>query len=185
MIPGLERSPGERWSNPLQYFCLENSIDRGAWWARVHGAPKLLQFSSVAPSCLTLCNFMDCSMPGFPAHHQLRSLLKLMFIESVMPSKHLILCHPLVLPPSIFPSIRVFSNGSLLHIRWPKYWSFSFSISPSSEYSGLISFRMHWLEVLGVQETLKSSPTPQFKSINFSVLSFIYIPALTSIHSYW
>ena len=85
-----------------------------------------------------------------------RSLLKLMSIKSVMPSNHLILCHPLFLPPSIFPRIRAFSNQSALHIRWPKYWSFSFSISPSSEYSGLISFRMDWLDLLAVQGTLKS-----------------------------
>ena len=84
------------------------------------------------------------------------SLLKLMSIESVMPSNHLILCHPLLLPPSIFPSIRVFSNESVLHIRWPKYWCFSFSISPSNEYSGLISFRMDWLDLLAVQGTLKN-----------------------------
>ena len=107
-----------------------------------------------------------------------RSLLKLMSIESVMPSNHLILCCPLLLP-SIFPSIRVFSNESVLHIRWPKYWSFSFSISPSNEYSGLISFRMDWLDLLAVQG---SSPTPQFKSINSSVLSFLYSPILTSIY---
>ena len=85
-----------------------------------------------------------------------RSLLKLMFIELVMPSSHLILCCPLPLPPSIFPTIRVFSNESVLHIKWPKYWSFSFSISPSNEYSGLISFRMDWLDFLAVQGTLKS-----------------------------
>ena len=85
-----------------------------------------------------------------------QSLLKLMSIKSVMPSNHLILCHPLLLPPSVFPSIRVFSNESVLHIRWPKYWSFSFSISPSNEYSGLISFRMDWLDLLAVQGTLKS-----------------------------
>ena len=84
------------------------------------------------------------------------SLLKLMSIELVMPSNHLILCHPLLLPPSIFPSIRVFHNESVLHIRWPKYWSFSFNISPSNEYSGLISFRMDWLDLLAVQGTLKS-----------------------------
>ena len=84
------------------------------------------------------------------------SLLKLMSIESVMPSNHLILCRPLLLPPSVFPSIRVFSNESVLYIRWPKYWSFSFSISPSSEYSGLLSFRMDWLDLRAVQETLKS-----------------------------
>ena len=85
-----------------------------------------------------------------------QSLLKLVSIESVMPSNHLILCRPLLLPSSIFPSIRVFSNESVLHIRWPKYWSFSFNISPSNEYSGLISFRMDWLDLLSVQETLKS-----------------------------
>ena len=99
---------------------------------------------------------MDCSTPGFPVHHQLQNLLKLTFIESVMPSNHLILCHPLLLLPSIFPSIRVFSNESVLCIRWPKYWSSSFSISPSNEYSGLISFRMDWLDLLVVQGTLKS-----------------------------
>ena len=85
-----------------------------------------------------------------------QSLLKLMSIESVMPSNHLILCYPLLLPPSIFPSIRVFSNESVLHIKWPKYWSFSFSISPSNEYSGLIFFGMDWLDLLAVQGTLKS-----------------------------
>ena len=85
-----------------------------------------------------------------------QSLLKLMHIESVMPSNHLILCHPLLLLPSIFPSIRIFSNESALHIRWPKYWSFSFNISPSNEYSGLISFRMEWLDLFSVQGTLKS-----------------------------
>ena len=98
--------------------------------------------------------------------------------------KHLILCYPLFLPPSIFPSIRVFSNESVL-IRWPKYWSFSFNISPSNEYSVLISFRMDWLDLLAVQGTLKSSPSPQFKGINSSVLSFLYSPTLTSIHDYW
>ena len=85
-----------------------------------------------------------------------QSLLKLMSIESVMPSNHIFLCHPLLLLPSVFPSIRVFSNESALHIRWPKYWSFTFSISPSNEYSGMISFRMDWLDLLTVQGTLKS-----------------------------
>ena len=99
---------------------------------------------------------MDCSTPGFPVHLHSRSLLRLMSIELVMPSNHLILCCPLLLPPSIFPSIRVFSSESLLHIRWPKYWSFSFSISPSNEYSGLISFRMDWFDLLAVQGTLKN-----------------------------
>ena len=109
-----------------------------------------------------------------------RILLKLMSIELVMPSNHLILCHPL-LPPSTFPSIRVFSNESVLCIRRPKYWSFSFNTSPSNEYSGLNSFRMDWLDLLAVQGTLKSL---LFKSINSSVLSFLYSPTLTSIHDY-
>ena len=116
-----------------------------------------------------------------------RSWLKLLFIESVMPSNHLILCCPLLPLPSIFPNIRVFSNESVLLIRRPKYWSFSFSISPSSEYLGLISFRMDWFDLLAVQGTLKSllQQTPQFKSINYSVFSLLYNPTLTSIHEYW
>ena len=115
-----------------------------------------------------------------------RSLLKLMSIELVMPSNHLILCHPLLLPPSIFPIIRVFSNESAVRIRWPKEWSFSFSISPSNEYSGLTAFRMDRLGLLAVQGTLKeSSPTPQFKSIHSSTLSFLYGLTLTSIHDHW
>ena len=112
------------------------------------------QFSSVAQSCPTLCDPMNRSKPGLPVHHQLLSSLRLTSIVSVMPSSHLILCRPL-LPLSIFPSIRVFSNESVLHIRWPKYWSFSFSISPFDEYSGLISFRMDWLD-LAVQGTITS-----------------------------
>ena len=115
-----------------------------------------VQFSSVAQSCLTLCDLTDYSTPGLPVHHQLRNLLKLMSIESVMPSNHLILSRPLLLLLSIFPSIRVFSNGSALRIRWPKYWSFSFSISPSNESSGRISLRMDWLDLLAVQGTLKN-----------------------------
>ena len=114
-----------------------------------------------------------------------RRLFKLMSIESVMPSNHLILCRPLLLLPSNFPSIRVFYNESVLRIRWPKYWSFSSSISPSNEYSGLISFRMDWLDLLAVQGTLKSLSNTQFKSINSSALSFLYGPTLTSIHDYW
>ena len=98
---------------------------------------------------------------------------------------HLILCHPLLLLPSVFPSIRVFSNESALCIRWPKYWSFSFNISPSNECSGLISFRVDWLDLLAVQGTLKSSPTPQFKNINSLALSFVYSPTLTTIHDHW
>ena len=99
---------------------------------------------------------MNCSTPGLPVHHHLRSSLKLTSIKSVMPSNNLNLCCPLLLLLSIFPSIRVFSNESVLHIRWPKYWSFNFSISPSNEYSGLISFRINWLDLLAVQGTLKS-----------------------------
>ena len=131
---------------------------------------NLFQSSSVVQSCPTLCNSMDCSMPGFPVHHQLtpRACSDFMSIESVMPSNHLILCCPFLLLPSNFPNIRVFSNGSVLHIRWPKYWSFSFSISPSNEYSGLISFRMDWLDLLAVQGTLKS--LLQHHSLKASIL---------------
>ena len=111
-----------------------------------------------------------------------QSLLKLMFIKLVMSSNHLILCCRLLLLPSVFPNIRVFSNESVLHIRWPKDWSFSFSISPSNEYSGLISFRIDWLDLLAVQG---GSPTPQSKSIGSLALSFLYGTTLTSIHDYW
>ena len=129
---------------------------------------------------------MDCSTQAYLSITNSWSLLKLMSIKSVMPSNHLILCHPLLLLPSIFPSIRVFSNESVLHIRWPKYWSFSFSISPSNEHPGPISFRMDKLDLLAVQGTLKESPpTPQFKSINSSAVSFLYSPTLTSIPDHW
>ena len=128
---------------------------------------------------------MNCSKPGLLVHHQLLEPTQTHVIELVMPSNHLILCHPLLLLPSIFPSIRVFSSESALRIRWPKYWSFSFIISPSNEHPGLISFRMDWLELLAVQGTLESSPTLQFKSINSSALSFLYSPTLTCIHDQW
>ena len=114
------------------------------------------------------------------------SLLKLMSMESMLPSNHLILCCPLLLLPSIFPSIRIFSNKSVLHIRWPEYWSFSFSFSPSNEYSWLISFKMDWLDLLTVQGTLKS--LLQHHSLKASILqrsAFFYSPPLTSIHDYW
>ena len=111
--------------------------------------------SSVTQSCPTLCNLMDCSMPGLPIANS-QSLLKLVSTESVIPSNYFILCRPLLLPPSIFPSTRVFSNESVLCIRWPKHWRFSFSISSSNEYSGLISFRIDWLDRLAIQGTLKS-----------------------------
>ena len=112
-----------------------------------------------------------------------QSLLKLMSIMSVMPSNHLILCFSLLFLPSIFPSIKVFSKESVLHIRWPKYWSFS--INPPNEYSGLIFIGIDWSDLLAVQGTFESSPTPQFKSISSLALSFFYGPTLTSVHDYW
>ena len=135
--------------------------------------------------CPTLCNPMNCSTPGLPVHHQIPESTKPMSIESVMPSNHLILCCPLLLLPSIFPSIRVFSNESALHIRWPKYWSFSFNISPFNEHPGLISFRMDWLDLLAVQGTLKT--LLQHHSSKASVLrhSAFFLVQLTSIHVYW
>ena len=108
-----------------------------------------------------------------------------MSIESGMPSSLLILCGPLLLLPPVPPSIRVFSNESTLLMRWPKYWSFSFSISPFNEHPGLISFRMDWLDPLAIQDSQESSPTPQFKSINSSALSFLHNPTLASIHDHW
>ena len=115
----------------------------------------LVELSSVTQSCLTLFDPMDCSMPGVPAYYQFLELAQT-HVHRVGDANHLILCCPLLLLPSIFPSIRVFSNEEALHIRWPKYWSFSFSISPSNKYSGLISFRIDWFDLLAVQGTLKS-----------------------------
>ena len=112
-----------------------------------------VQFSQLYP---ILCNPMNSSMPGLPVHHQEQNLPKLMSIESVIPSSHLILCRPLLLLPPIPPRIRVFSSESTLHVRWPKYWSFIFSISPSNEHPGLISFKMDWLDLFAIQGTLKS-----------------------------
>ena len=129
-----------------------------SWFLGLGRRPSLVtfpQFSSVQ-SCPTLCDPVDCSMPGLPVHHQVSESTQPMSIELVMLSNHLILCRPLLLPPSIFPSIRVFSNESVLHIRWPKYWSFGFNISPSNGHPGLIAFRMDWLDLLAVQGTLKS-----------------------------
>ena len=128
------------------YLFLRN---RSIYW-------KSVQFSSVTQSCRIPVDPMDCSTPGLPVQHQLLEFIKLMSTELVMPSNHPILCRPLLLLPSIFPSIRVFSNESVLCIKWPKYWSFSFKISPSNEHPGLISFRMDWLDLLAVQGTLKS-----------------------------
>ena len=161
---------------------------------------EIVQFSSVDQSCLTLCNPMNCSTPASLSIINFGSLLKLMPIESVMPSSHLILCCPLLLLTPFPPSLRVFSNESTLHMRWPKYWSFSFSISPSSEHPGLISFRMDWLDLLAAQGTLKSllqhhssKPLIFWHSAFFTVqLSHPYMttgktisPTLASIHDHW
>ena len=131
-----------------------------------------VQFSSVSQSCLTLCNPMDCSTPGFPVNHQLPEIAQthVYWTGDAIQSSHLIFCCPLLFLSSIFPSIRVFSSESVLSTRWSKYWSFRFSISPSNDYSGLISFRIDSLQSRDSQE---SSPTTQFKSINSSVLSFL------------
>ena len=151
-------------------------------------------FSSVTQSCPTLCDPMNPSTPGWdpgswildPVHHQLPEFTQTHVHWSVMPSNHLILCCPLLLLPSIFPSIRVFSNESALHIRWSKDWSFSFSVSPSSEHPGLVFFRMDWLDLLAVQGSLKSLlQHHSSKSINSLVLSFLHSPTLTSIHDHW
>ena len=141
-------------------------------------------FSSVAQSCLTLWPQTALHQASLSITNSW-SLLKFMSIRLVMPSNHLILWRPLLFLPSVIPSIRVFSNESVLCIRWPKYGSFSFSISPSNEYSGLISFRMDRLDLLAVQGTLNSSPIPQFKSIDSLALSFLYSSTLTSIYDYW
>ena len=145
-----------------------------------------VQFSSVDQSCLILCDPMDCSTPGLPVHCQLLEFTQTHVHwvgDAIQPN------HPLsslLLLPSIFPSIRVFSNESVLRIRWPKYWSSSFSISPSNDYSGLISFRMDWLDLCcSPRDSKESSPKPWFKSINSLVLSFLYSPTFTSIHDYW
>ena len=145
-----------------------------------------VQFSSVAHSCPTLATPGTAACQASLSITNSWSLLKPMSIELVMPSSHLILCRLLLLLPSIPPSIRVFSNESVLHIKWPKYWSFSFNISPSNEHSGLNPFRIDWLDLLSVRETSQeSSPAPQSKRINFSTVSLLYGPILTSIHDYW
>ena len=141
-----------------------------------------VQFSSVTQSCLTLCDPMNRSMPGLPIHHQLPESTQPMSIESVMPSNHLILCHPLLLLPSIFPSIRVFSNESVLHIRWPKDWIFSFSISSSNEYLVLISFRIDWFDLFAVQGTLKS--LLQHHSSKASILQHSALSIVQLSHPY-
>ena len=138
-----------------------------------------VQFSSVTQSCLTLCDPMNCSTPGLPSITNSWSLPKPMSIELVMPSNHSIPCHPLLLP-SIFPTIRAFSNESDLHIRWPKYWSFSFNISPSNKHPGLISFIMDWLGLLAVQGTLKSLLQHHSSKASILQLSALFIAQLSN-----
>ena len=143
---------------------------------------QLVQFSSVTQSCPTLCDPMNCSTPGFPVLHQLPELAQTHVHwvgDAIQPS------HPLLSPSPPTFNISCLFQGVILCTKWPKYWSFNFSINPYNEYSGLISFRMDWLDLFAVQGTLQeSSPTPQFKSINSLVLSFLYSPTLTSIHDY-
>ena len=160
-IPGLGRSPGVGNGNPLRYSYLGHSTDREVWRAAVYGATESQTWLSTSVVVVQALSCVQLFATPWTAARQVslsftnsRSLLKLMSIESVIPN-HLILCRPLLLLPSIFPSIRVFSNESVLLIRWPNYWSFSFRISPSNEYLGLISYMMDWLDLLAVQGTLK------------------------------
>ena len=173
---------------------MEQRLRKSTWnWVSNRSAAshkkKKKTFSTATLSVQLLSCVRLFGIPWTAAHQaslsitSSRRLLKFMSIESIMPSNHLMLYHPLLLLPSIFPSIRVFSSESVLCIRWPKYWSFS--ISPSNEHPGLISFRMDWLDLLAVQGTQESSPAPQFKSINSLLLSFVHSPTLTSIHDYW
>ena len=161
-----------------QFFCAQPPL-----WSNSHIHTWLLEKPSVQLTqlCPTLCDPMDCSTAGFPLHHQLLKLAQTHVHRVGDASNHLILCHPL-LPPSIFSSIRVFSNESVLHIRWPKYWSFSFSISPSNEYLGLISFRIDWFDLLAVQGTLKS--LLQHRSSKASILwcSAFFIVQLSHLY---
>ena len=153
LLPGLGRSPGEENGNILQYSCLGNPMDRGAWMAPVHLVVQSLSRVRLSAASWTVAH--QASLSFIISWN----LLKLMSIESVMPSSHLVLCRPLLLLPSIFPRIRLFSNESALHIMWPKFWSFSFSICPSKEYIGLISFRIDWFELLAVHEVTEKSIT--------------------------
>ena len=137
------------------FYNLKESSGRQEHWPEGKQELASIQFSLVAQSCPTLCDPMDSSTPGFPVHHQLPEPTQTQ-TALVMPTNHLILCHPLFLLPSLFPSIRVFSNELALHIRCLKFWSFSFNISPFNEYSGLISFRIDWVDLLAVQGIVKS-----------------------------
>ena len=145
---------------------------------------NLLTFSESCCCCLVLTPWTAAHQAS-PSFTISRNVLKFMFTELVMPSTRLLFCFPLLPLPSVFPSIKVFSSELALHIRWPKYWNFSFSISLSNEYSELISFRMNCFDLLAVQGTLKSSPASLFESTSSSEVSILYGPALTSIHDYW
>ena len=173
------------WSDKLTSFILEKT---SAKYSSLHNLSLVVRSAqSLSRSQLFVTPWTAaCQASLSITNTNSWSLLKLMSIKSVMPSNHPTLCHPLLLPPSIFPSIRVFSSESVLCIRWPKYRSFSFSISPSNKYSGLISFRIDWLDLLAVQGTLKSLlQHHKFKSINSLALRFLYSPVLTSICDYW
>ena len=148
----------------------------------MHFVCMLLLCCSAAKSCSTLCNPMKARQPSL-SFTIFQCLLKLMSIESVMPSNDLILCHPLLLLPSVFPSIRLFSNELALHIRWPKDWSFSFSISPSNEYSGLISFRIHWFDLLTVQGILKSLLQHHSSKASILWLSAFFLVQLSHLYT--
>ena len=155
------------------------------WWGFfVYASRGMFQLSSITQSCSTLCYPMDCSTPGLPVHHQLLEFTQT-HVHWVGDAIHLILCCPLLLLPSIFPSIRVFSNESALRIRWPKYWNFTFNISPSNEQSGLISFR--WTGWISLQSKgfLRVFSNTTVQIINSSTLSILYGPTLTSIYDYW
>ena len=181
-------SPQVSWNIIHKEFCEQSGLREVTGnWSRLHcSRQEEDQFSSVAQSCLTP---WTAACQASLSITNSWSLIKLMSIESVMPSNHLIPCHPLLLSPSIFPSVRVFSNESVLCIRWPKYWSFSFRISPSNEYSGLISFRMDWLDPLAVQGILKSLLQHHSSKASILQLSAFFIVQLshpyTSIHDYW
>ena len=138
----------------------------------------------IAKSCMPLCDPVDCSTPGFPVFYYLLEFAQTHVHRVSDASSHLILCHPLLILPSIFPSIRVFFNELALHIRWPKYWSFSFSISPSNEYLRLISFRIDWLDLLASSKDFQESSLAQFESISSSVLSLLSGPTLISTRDY-
>ena len=144
------------WFTKLCYFQMYSKVSESLLHICISTLFKDSFPISVTQSCLTLCDPIDCNMPGFSAHHQLQEFIQTMVHWVVMSSNHIILWRPLLLLPSIFPSIRTFSNESVLRFRWPMYWSFSFSISLSNEYSGLIFFRMDWFDILAIQGTLKS-----------------------------